>query len=182
MKQIIGILIIFTTILNYTFSQTDVKTDVTSIHWYSFEEAVALNKQHPRKMFIDIYTNWCGWCKHMDSTTFKHPYIINYIQNQYYPVKLNAEYKDTIRFEQYVFVNPTPNQNRSAHQLAISLLNGKMGYPSYVFMDEKYQILTVLSGYQKAQGLEPVLKFFADNIYVQTKWEDYQKTFVGEIK
>ena len=32
------------------------------IKWMGFEEAVALGEKQPKKLFIDVYTNWCGWC------------------------------------------------------------------------------------------------------------------------
>ncbi|MBK7964351.1 MAG: hypothetical protein IPK10_02900 [Bacteroidetes bacterium] len=62
-----------------------------------------------------------------------------------------------------------------ANELAISLLSGKMGYPSFVLMDEKYAILQPLSGYQTTEELLPLLKFYGSNAYLTTKWEEYSK-------
>ncbi len=41
-----------------------------TVRWLSWEEAIELSKEDPRKIVIDVYTEWCGWCKKMDKTTF----------------------------------------------------------------------------------------------------------------
>ncbi|HTB31563.1 MAG TPA: DUF255 domain-containing protein, partial [Bacteroidia bacterium] len=49
--------------------------DDKEIHWVNFDEAVKLNEKHPRKILIDVYTQWCGWCKKMDASTYTDPDI-----------------------------------------------------------------------------------------------------------
>ena len=151
------------------------------IHWHSFQEAIELSKKEKKKVFIDVYTSWCGWCKVMDKNTFTHPVIAKYMNEKFYAVKLDAEMKDTVRFNNYTFVNPTPNVPRSTHQLASSLLNNQMSYPTTVYLDENFNLLTQVPGYRQPGELEPILKFFGENIYKATKWEEFQKTFKGEI-
>ena len=66
-----------------------------------------------KKVFIDLYTNWCGWCKRMDLTTFSDPVIVNYIKNNYYTVKFDGETKDTIVFNNHQFINSDPSFKKS---------------------------------------------------------------------
>ena len=33
------------------------------INWMSLENAVELQKKTPKKIMMDVYTNWCGPCK-----------------------------------------------------------------------------------------------------------------------
>ena len=141
------------------------------INWMSFEEAVQLNEKEPKKIFIDVYTNWCGWCKRMDATTFKDSAIVAYMNKNYYAVKLNAETHDTIRFKGKAFVfRPEYRVN----ELALSLHNGKMsGYPSYIFLDEKYNLLTILPGYQQVADFIKVLRYFGENLFKTITWENY---------
>jgi thioredoxin-related protein len=40
-------------------------------------------------------------------------------------------------------------------------------------MDEKYQLLTPLPGYQTPEQLIPILKYFGEDIYKTKKWEEY---------
>ena len=58
------------------------------IHWMSFEDAVAMTKNegNTKKVFIDVYTDWCGWCKKMDKDTFQNPEVAQYMQENFYMV------------------------------------------------------------------------------------------------
>ena len=75
------------------FSLCNTSYTQTTVKWMSLEEAVEKSKTEKRKIFIDIYTDWCGWCKVMDRETFQNPCIANYLNRNYYPVKFNAEQK-----------------------------------------------------------------------------------------
>ena len=151
------------------------------IKWLSFEQAVELNKKNSKKFIIDIYTDWCGWCKKMDASTYTNPVIIDYVNTYYYAVKLNAERKDTVIFQDHTFVNENKNGGRSTHQLAESLLNGKMSYPTTVFMNEKYELLTPVAGYLTQNDLEPILSFFATDKYLSMSFEQFKASFVSKI-
>jgi len=153
-----------------------------SIKWYSIEEAWKLNEEKPRLMFVDVFTNWCGWCKVMDRETFTNPEIISYMNKHFYCVKLNAERKDTVFLDGQTFVNENPGMSRSAHQIAIALLNGRMSYPSCVVMDEKKKVLTVLNGYQTSVNLEPVLHYFGEGAYQKQSWESFRPGFKGNVQ
>ena len=50
---------------NYKVDLKANKTDFSSdkIAWLTWEEAIEMNKKAPRKIVVDIYTEWCGWCK-----------------------------------------------------------------------------------------------------------------------
>lgn len=153
------------------------------INWITIEEAEALNKKEPRKIFIDFYTDWCGWCKRMESTTFSHPVIADYINENYYAVKFNAEQNEPITFRGTEFVNENAGQQRSAHSFAIAVLQGRMGYPSMAFFDENLDLITAMSGYRPPETLEPVLVFFSDDVYKQTSDLDgFTRNFKGTIK
>ncbi|KAB2814814.1 thioredoxin family protein [Phaeocystidibacter luteus] len=57
----------------------------------NWEEAVTQAKAEQKPLFIDFYTDWCVWCKVQDSTNFVDPTISAFINENYVPVKLNAE-------------------------------------------------------------------------------------------
>jgi uncharacterized protein YyaL (SSP411 family) len=60
------------------------------VKWLTFEEAIALHKENPKKVLIDLYTDWCGWCKVMDRETYSNAEISTYINENFYPIKFNA--------------------------------------------------------------------------------------------
>ena len=153
----------------------------TAVKWYSFEEAVMLNQKNPKKIFIDVYTDWCSWCKVMDQKTFSHPEIAAYLNKYYYPVKFNAESKEPISFMGTVFQNKNEGR-RPPHDLAVALLQGKMSYPSIAYLDENNQLLTAVPGYSTPSQIEPILVFFAENHYKSKSWEIFSQSFKGKIK
>ena len=153
-----------------------------AVQWNTFEKAVKQAEQKPRKIFIDMYTDWCGWCKKMDKDTFSNPVIAEYLNKHFYPVKFDAERKDTVTFMGQKFVNTNPQRSRHSHELARSLLQGKMSYPSYVFMDEELRVITVLPGYFPPEDFEPVLHFIATNAYQTTPWENFKARFKGQLQ
>lgn len=147
------------------------------IKWLDFEEAVALNKKKPKKMFIDMYTDWCGWCKKMDAATFINPVIVEYMNLHYYAVKFNAERKDTVTFNGKQYINPNPAGSRASHQLAQELLSGRMSYPSFIFLDENLKKVTTVPGYRKAPEFESILHFFGEDAYLKQEYEAFNTSF-----
>ncbi len=146
------------------------------INWMTFQEAVKLNETAPKKIFIDVYTDWCGWCKKMDKTTFLDPTVVEYMNENFYAVKFDAEMNDTISFAGYTFINQGGMGGRKGtHQLAAALLQGRLSYPSYVFMDEKNQLLTVAPGYMEPKDLMPILKYFGTDAYLNQTFKEYFK-------
>ncbi|MEM9022560.1 MAG: DUF255 domain-containing protein [Bacteroidota bacterium] len=143
------------------------------INWMSWEEAVAANKEKPRKIFVDVYTNWCGWCKKMDASTFKDPDVVQAMNNHYYAVKFNAETKDTLNFRNNNYVNTAPQGKRGTHTFAMALLDSRMSYPSYAILDENFNRVTIIKGYQKKAPFLGNMLFFGTNEYV--RFQQYQQ-------
>lgn len=144
------------------------------IQWMDFNEALKLNTQQPKKIFVDVYTHWCGWCKKMDASTFKDSSVIAYMNKHYYCVKLNAERKDTMLISGKKYI---PRKHKQYHQLAVELLQGKLSFPSYAFLNEKGQLLSAVPGYKTVEQFEPIVKWFGENVYLRMKFEEYMKQF-----
>ena len=143
------------------------------IEWNTWDQAVVKMEKEPRKLMVDVYTEWCGWCKKMDASTMVDQAIITLVNKHFYAVKLDGEYKGDILFKgrTYKFV-PVPNQ-RGYHELPAELMGGKMSYPTLVFLDEQYNIIQPLQGYYDAPKLEPILAYFGTNSYKSVNWETY---------
>jgi len=151
-------------------------TSIEKVDWMTWEEAVAQASQdeNPKKIFVDVYTDWCGWCKKMDKTTFGNMEVAAYMNQNFYMVKMDAEGKQDIFFKDktYKFI---PNGRRGYHELAATLLNGRLSYPSTVFLDEKVQIITVVPGYQDANNFLKIAKYIGEDIFRDTTWQEYNK-------
>ncbi len=182
------ILLFFLSNLNASlFSQTSkasgdkLNPKEDKIQWLTFAEAVKQNKKKPKKIFMDVYTDWCGWCKKYDAVTFSHPLIAKYINENFYAVKFDAEMKEAVSFKGKTYINQNPNGRRQSHDLAIYLLKGQMSYPTVVFLDEKMDLLSAVPGYRGPKDFESVINFFGSNAYKNKDFEDYINNFRGKI-
>jgi thioredoxin-related protein len=176
-KKSITLSLIIVAVCFNAFSQTE----SSLVKWYNIEEAIKLNEKNPKKIYIDVYTDWCGWCKTMDKNTFSNPQIAEYLNKYYYPVKLNAEQKQDITYKGKVYKN-NGTEPRSPHDFAAALLSGKMSYPSTVFMDSESNPLTIVPGYLPPADIEPILVFFGEDFYKTSKWDDFKAKFVSKLK
>lgn len=149
------------------------------IKWMTLEDAVAASKKKPKKIFIDVYTDWCGWCKRMDATTFKDPEVVAYMNKNYYAVKFDAEGKNNIIFKEQVFKYAA---DKKKHELAIALLQGKMSFPSTVYLDEKQDVITVVPGYLKSDRMTRVLTFFEEGHYKKMTFEKFEAKYQEEAE
>ncbi len=148
----------------------------SKVNWLTIEDAYALNQKEPRKFFIDMYTDWCGWCKKMDATTFSDPIIADYLNKKYHPVKFNAEQRDSIKFRDKTFAF-IEQGNRGYNELAVELAGERLSFPTIVFLDERANTIQAIPGYRGSEELDPILKYFGDNHFRVTDWPAFSSTY-----
>lgn len=161
-----------------TASTKTVITDESPVKWLTFEQAVEKSKTEKRKIFIDVYTDWCGWCKVMDKNTFSEPNVAKILNEKFYPVKFDAEQTEDVVFSGTTF-KFVPYGNKGTHQLAAALLNNQLSYPSVVFLVEDYTQAFPIAGYRKPEEFHKYLLFFADDHFKngQNAWQDFEKAY-----
>lgn len=108
------------------------------IQWLKFEEAIAANAQSPRMLLVDVYTDWCGWCKKMDKETFTDPKVIEYINSNFYAVKMNAENTE----RKFDFMGKEYTEATMAAAMRVR------SYPNFVIIEPKLQNIAQLPGYR----------------------------------
>ncbi|HHH53730.1 MAG TPA: DUF255 domain-containing protein [Bacteroidetes bacterium] len=150
------------------------------INWLTWNQMVAKQKVENKKVIVDLYTDWCGWCKKMDKTTFANPVIVDYINKNYYAVKFNAEQKEDINFDGqvYKFVG---SGRRGYHELAAALSQNRLSYPTYVFLTKDMKLLQVIPGYQQADDFEYIINYFGGDYYKNTPWAKFEKEFTPKL-
>lgn len=169
-------------------SSPEYTTTGKNVKWMTFEEAVAATSaaraagKKPKKMFMDIYTDWCGWCKKMDAETFEKPEVAKYLNENFYPIKFNAEQKESIEFAGNTF-KYVANGRRGYHELAAALLGGKMSYPTVVFAhfnNNNFEMLQRIPGYLNIPTFDAIMHYLAEDHYTSTPWDEYQKNYAQE--
>lgn len=152
----------------------------TIVKWYTIEEVQELVKTEPRKIYIDMYTDWCGWCKVMDKKTFTNQSIAEQLNTNFYAVKFDAEGKENVEFKDQTF-KFVAQGSRGYHELAATLMQGKMSYPTSVFLDENLNVISPLPGYYPPDKLDPILKFIGEDHYKTTNYEQFLSSRKGDI-
>lgn len=170
---------VFSMVSENTYTEFHEKSPV---NWITFDEAYKKCKKNPRPIMVDVYTTWCGPCKMMSTQTFNNPEIAKYINDNFYAVKFDAESKDTVKFDKYIFVSTDASNPKAPHQFAASILDNQLAYPSIVFLNNQIQRLDVLKGFMPPKNFEPILNYYGSGEYQKIKWEDYQKSFITSIK
>ncbi len=174
---LLGIVIVayFTVLANRIYAQGPM------IHWMSWEQMENAQKKEKRKVIVDLYTDWCGWCKRMDATTFKNAEVVELLNNNFYAVKFDAEYKSDIVYygKLYRFV---PQGNRGYHELAAKITNGQLSYPTFVYLDESLTPIQAIPGYREAEVFSMIAKYFSGNFYKTTPFQVFQEDYLKNQK
>ena len=153
-------------------SQSSFISDPTGddrIYWMTYEEVIAAQAKQPKKVFVDVYTNWCGWCKRMDQTTFRDPKIVKALNNEYYAVKLNAASDKSFSLN---------GKDMTYRQLARSFK--ATGYPTTVYLNSDLSVIQSIPGYQKAESLDMILAYFGGDHHMKTTWPEFQKSYQSQ--
>ena len=132
----------------------------SQINWMPFEKAMELSAKDGKPVMIDVYTDWCGWCKRLDATTYQDSAVVAYINSHFYAVKMNAEGAEKITYRDSVYT-----KQGKTHDLAIKLLNGKLSYPTTIFMVDKYNMIIPVAGYMNRETIQPNLFFYGERVY-----------------
>jgi thioredoxin-related protein len=152
------------------------KPDEVEVNWITFEQAIEKSKTEKRKIFIDVYTDWCGWCKVMDKNTFNDPAVAKMLNDKFYAIKFNAEQREDVVFQGTTF-KFIENGRSGYHQLAAALMNNQMSYPTVVFLDEEFKMIQPLPGYRKAPEFHMIAQFIGNNHYKTEKWDEWQTKY-----
>lgn len=158
----------------------EVAAPQAEVNWYTWEDAVAANAVHKKKIYVDIYTDWCGPCKYMDKTTFRDPQVVNYLNEHFYAVKFDAESKtpvthNGITHEYRLFKNST----KGYHQFAAMLMDGQMSYPTSVFLSKDLSIEQRIGGLLQPAEMHKVLTYIAEETVKANPmpWNEYQRQY-----
>jgi uncharacterized protein YyaL (SSP411 family) len=132
------------------FVITAFKADNAEVNWLDFNKGYELAKKKNKIMLVDVYTDWCGWCKRMDKDAYAKPNIAATINDDFVAVKFNPEITNV----SYTFEGKT----YTGEQLAGVISNYQIsGYPTTIFIYPKTKKSEVVVGYKNAEQMAPIL-------------------------
>lgn len=173
--QTLKLMVLFVWLTIFSCAQKPV-AEADKVQWMALEDVVANLKKEKRPVLIDLYTDWCGWCKVMDKKTYSNKNVTTYIQQKFYPIKFDAEGRKAITWngKTYDF-----NSRYKTHDWAVYLTNGQLSYPTTVIIpvDGEPQ---AIPGYMTPAELEFIVKYFGEGKYGTVKFDEYQKGFKAQ--
>ncbi len=142
--------------------------------WITLEQAAQNLKKEKRPVLIDLYTDWCGWCKVMDRKTYSNKNVSAYLSEKFYPVKVDAESKSNYTWEgkEYRF-----NTRYRTNEFALYLTGAQLSYPTTVIIPPDGTAPQAIPGYMEPKEFELIVKYFGEGFYGKIPFEEYQKKF-----
>ncbi len=133
--------------------------------WRSWDAGLREAATSGRPVLVDVYTDWCGWCKRMDRDVYARADVQDYLSRKFVTVKLDAEGRAAARYE---------GRTHTSRTLAARL--GATSYPTTVFLDSKGVLLGAVPGYSPPQDFLLLLRFIGDG-HAQRgeRFEDFQR-------
>lgn len=143
---------------------TMVRADRSEVEWQTIVQALDQAPKQNKKIILDVYTDWCGWCKRMDRDTYSDSTVQSYLAGHFVASRMNPEKDGTVEFG---------GKKYSQREFGQAL--GVNGYPATAIFNEKRELLTVIPGYIQPKEFLKILQYFGENTHLTTKWEDYMK-------
>jgi thioredoxin-related protein len=157
---------------NNTPKPTEAKQEINTneIEWLTWEEAQKRMAIKPKKVYVDVYTDWCGWCKVMEKKTFTNPNVIAYMNEHFYAIRFNIEKEDNINFQGKLYKLVNGN-----NELGVQLLKGSLSYPTSIFFEENFANPQPVPGYLDIKNIQPILMYLGGNQFKTKSFEDFKK-------
>jgi thioredoxin-related protein len=170
--QTLKLVILFSWLTIFSCAQRP-KEERGKLEWLTLEEVTAKLQKEKRPVLIDLYTDWCGWCKVMDKRTYSNKNVSEYISSKFYPVKINAESKRTFTWngKEYRF-----NESARTNDFAIWLTGGQLSYPTTVFIPVDGDPQPI-PGFLPPNELELLVKYFGEGNDKKIPFEKWHREF-----
>ena len=138
--------------LMLSLNLTPAMAEKKQIHWQTYDAGIKMIKEQNKKGFLHFYTDWCTYCKLMNKETFNDPKIIDYLNNNFVPIRVNAEKEKDVAKKYGV--------NR---------------FPSNWFIGEDSSALTNQPGFIPPEMLLNMLKFLKTDSFKSMKFSEFMK-------
>ena len=134
----------------------------TELQWTNLETAVAKGAEHKKPVMVDVYTDWCGWCKKMDKEVFADPAVSEVLGKHFALAKVNGESRETFTFK-----------GEKTDGVGIARGFGVRGYPAIIFLDSDGDMLTMIPGFVNAEKFLPIVLFIGTREFEKMEWPAY---------
>lgn len=136
----------------------------TVFSWRTADEALKEGPAAKKFVLLDVYTDWCGWCKRMDRDTYANEKVGKYISERWIAAKMNPEKEGKLTYQ---------GKEYSLREFGQAL--GVTGYPATAFFNENGELITVIASYLPADEFHMILRFIAEDHYKTRSFEEFKQ-------
>jgi len=146
-----------------------VTASARAAQWKAWNPGLEAARAGNKPVLVDVYTDWCGWCKRMDRDVYARTDVSAYLASHFVTVKLNAEGGELASYQ---------GHNYSGRSLAAAF--GIDSYPTTVFLSSTGDRLVNVPGYVEPGRFLLLLRYIGDGHMARNeKWDDYVKLAQG---
>lgn len=135
---------------------------VAEIEWISLEEAQQLASKDGKKILVNVFTDWCEFCKKLDAEVYPDSTVRKNMNDFYHSVRLDGESEEMISFN-----------GESMTKIDFAQELGVRSYPTILFIDSEGELLLQINGYMPVEDFHSMLVYIGEEAYKRTEFHEF---------
>lgn len=126
---------------------------------FSFSQVDSLRSIEQRPVAIFLHAEWCKYCKNMEYTTLRNEKVVQLLNDKFYFVPFDGEYRKDIEFRGNTFAFQPNGRRSGTHELARALgtIDGELIYPTLVILNPQDEIVFQYGAYLGTRQMKSIL-------------------------
>jgi thioredoxin-related protein len=147
----------------YAFAGTQAAAQ--TVNWKTFEKGLKDAAAGKKYGFVDVYTDWCGYCKQLEATTLKAKPVLAELDKHFVSIKFNAESEEKVTWK-----------GKQLTMAELSATWGVEGFPTMLFLNSKGEIIGSFASFADADLMINLLKYISSGARERkVSFEDFLK-------
>jgi thioredoxin-related protein len=138
--------------------------DHPGLNWLDIEKGIPKATREKKLIILDAYTDWCSWCKVMDEKTYTDPKVVEYMNQRYVAIKMDAESS-----------TPFLYQTSQESGRTLSMKMGVQAYPTTLFLESNGDLITAVPGYLPPEDFIQIITFIGERYFEKMTWKEFQE-------
>jgi thioredoxin-related protein len=162
MRNLFTILLIWATLgLSACTPQHDSDPE-GAVSWSSFDTGLEKARETNKKIMVHVYTDWCEYCKKLETDVYPDSSVMQTLTEYYIPVKLNADSVEYLTYKGTMYTE---------EEFALEL--GIKSYPTILFLDKNGEIILQINGYMPVYDFQSMLAYIGEEAFTRTEFHEF---------